>query len=213
MLIFDAVMADPQSLIRNALRFGHFFGLALGLGTATLMDFLIARFFVTRQINKSMLDLFSFCAHMVSLGLVILWITGIGFLAFYWHFDPENLTNPKIHAKIAIVGVLTLNGLIIHRTVLPFLLSQQGKRLFEDVAPMRAKLLLTTASISAVSWYCPLIIANLPQLNFVVPMFEILSAYAAILVTVLVCGHLFLGVIGTPREESSEPAGNQSHST
>ena len=41
-------------------------------------------------------------------GLLILWLTGLGFLWLYWQFEPELLGNPKIWAKVVIVMVLTV---------------------------------------------------------------------------------------------------------
>ncbi|PUB19174.1 hypothetical protein [Yoonia sediminilitoris] len=192
MYFFETVLSDPQALARNGLRLIHFVGLALGLGTATVLDLIVVRFFLGKTVRQSTLDVFAFCANVVSLGLLALWVSGIGFLIYYWHFDPINLTNGKIYAKIMIVLILTLNGYFIHATVLPFVKRQLGKTLFEGVSKSRQHLLITTAMVSAVSWYCPLIIANLPQLNFTVPVIQILAIYGALLAAVMVVAHVVL---------------------
>lgn len=198
MQTIDVLLADQQALLRSGLRFIHFFALCIGLGTATLLDMLIIRFFRSGTVSTQLLTFFTFGTHILTFGLFLLWASGVGFLAYYWHYSPELLANPKIHAKIAIVGILTLNGLILHLTVLPMLRRQEGKQLMEGLSRDQKQLMCATGITSGVSWYAPLVIANLPQLNFVVPMQEILTIYAIVLCGLLLASYFILIVSHTP---------------
>ena len=142
--------------------------------------------------TQQSMDMFEFLADLVSVGLKLLWVTGAGFLLFYWLNDPIKLSNEKVWAKIVIVSILTINGVFIHRTVIPFIQGQIGRTMLEGVSLRRKILFVTTGVISFVSWYGPLVVANLSQLNFQVPMVQILIVYAIVLLMVLSIAHMVL---------------------
>ena len=125
----------------------------------------------------------------MNVGLVLLWTTGIGFIVHYALFDPVKLQNEKIWAKLAIVWILSLNGLFIHAVVLPKIEAQIGKTLFGGMNRLQRSALLVSGSISAISWYVPLILAAFPQLNFSVPATTILLTYSALLVVSITATH------------------------
>lgn len=195
LLIWEAISADPQKLIRSILRLIHFIGLAIGLGTATLLDLMILKFFMATTVREQKFDVFAFCTRVVNIGLIMLWVSGIGFILYYWKYDPVLLTNEKIHAKIAIVCILTINGFFIHRIFLPFLETRLGRYLLEGVPLSRQHVLVTSAVISGVSWYTPLLIANLPQLNFSVPMMKIMGAYGLLMACAMLVAYVVLSVL------------------
>ncbi len=177
---------------RAVIRVFHFIGLSMGLGAATLLDLMIIRFFLGREMTQQTFEMFTFLSDLVSVGLKLLWATGLGFLLFYWFNDPVKLGNEKVWAKMVIVGILTINGWFIHRTIIPFMYGQIGRTMLEGV-PFRKKFVFVTMGmISFVSWYGPVIIANMPQLNFAVPMVQILIAYAIVLFSVMAIAHLVL---------------------
>ena len=96
-------------------------------------------------------------------------------------FDPAKITNPKVWAKMAIVGMLTLNGVFIHRAVLPLIRRGIGRTLFNGMSTAQRGVLLASGVVSGTSWYVPLLLGATPQLNFVVPAWAILAAYSALL--------------------------------
>jgi hypothetical protein len=176
--------SDPASWIRTALRVVHFCGLVLGVGAATLLDLIIARFVLMRGISKDHVHVIEFSSKVVTVGLGLLWISGVGFLIHYGFFEPAKLQNPKIWAKIAIVAVLSINGVLVHHFVLPRIRIQLGKRLLDDLSHSHCSLLLLAGTVSAISWYVPLMLGAIPQLNFVVPAEAILLSYALIVIAV-----------------------------
>lgn len=177
------VMLDP-AWIRTGLRVVHLCGLVLGVGSATLLDLIIARFILMRGISAEHVYIVDFSSKIVTIGLVLLWISGVGFLIHYGIFEPAKLQNPKIWAKIAIVAVLTINGFLVHHFVLPRLRDQVGKRLLDGLSSFDCSLVLLAGTVSVISWYVPMILGAIPQLNYVVPAEVILISYALLLVAV-----------------------------
>ncbi len=173
--------ADPPIAIKTGIRFVHFIGLALGLGGAVLLDLLMLRFFVRGKIIAETFGMFDFATKIVNLGLRLLWITGIGFLFLYALTNPELLTNPKVHAKLVVVIILTVNGYFIHTFILPGVKAQIGKTLFAGVSPVKRTIFITSGAISAISWFFPVALGAFPQLNFAVPALLILSFYLALI--------------------------------
>ena len=102
----------------------------------------------------------------------------------YGVVDPDKLQNPKIWAKIAIVVVLSLNGFLVHFFVLPRIRNQVGKRLLDGLSQFHCSLVLLAGTVSAISWYVPLMLGAIPQLNYVVPAEVILVSYALLLIAV-----------------------------
>ena len=176
--------SDPIAWVKTGLRVAHFCGLVLGVGAATLLDLIIARFVLMRGISTEHVHVIDFASKIVTVGLGLLWISGIGFLIHYGLFDPAKLQNPKIWAKIAIVAVLSINGVLVHYLVLPRIRSQVGQRLLDGLSHFHCSLLLLAGTVSAISWYVPLMLGAIPQLNFVVPAEVILISYALLLIAV-----------------------------
>ncbi len=168
---------DPANAYRTVIRFFHFIGLALGLGGATLLDLMVLRFFVRGRIVEETYQIFAFASKIVDIGLRILWITGISFLFLYALTNIELLTNPKVHAKLIIVSILTVNGFFIHTIILPTVRAQIGKSMFNGVSPARRTVFVMSGAISATSWYMPVALGAFPQLNFKVSAVDLLSIY------------------------------------
>ena len=176
-----AMSPDVLLVFKTGLRVTHFVALVVGLGAATLLDLIILRFLATKKVTRDHYHTVEFASRIVAVGLALLWASGVGFLVYYGMFDPEKLGNQKIWAKITIVGILTLNGVFIHRSVLPIIQRNVGRFLFEGLTQKQRGLLLATGVVSATSWYVPLLLGSIPQLNFVVPAWIIFAVYATLL--------------------------------
>ena len=172
---------DAVAALKVGLRVMHLVGLSLGLGGATLLELIVLRFLVLDTVLAEHCRIIAFSSRIVAVGLALLWISGLGLLLHYGLFEPERLGNPKLLAKVTIVAVLTLNGALLHRFVLPFTYARVGQRLLHGVGSTRRSLLLTTSVVSAVSWYGALLIGSIPQLNVAVPAWAILAAYGVAL--------------------------------
>ena len=180
-LYLALLSSDQASLLKTGIKLSHLVGIVVGLGAATVLDLMILRFVAAGKIAPEHASIIEFCSKVVTAGLLVLWVSGAAFLLHYYAFDPAKLSNEKVWAKIAIVGVLTLNGVFIHRAVLPLIRARVGQSLFEGMTVLQRSLLITFGVVSATSWYVPLLLGALPQLNFVVPATTILLAYAVVL--------------------------------
>ena len=143
----------------------HLLGVCFGLGGATMLDFWILRWMRWGRLPAEIARIFLFVSKVVSVGLGLLWISGLGFLAVYAFESPDKLANPKLWAKVAIVVVLTVNGLVIHALVLPGVLRDIGRPMLEGVSGVRTGVFLVSGAISGVSWYSAFALGLLREFN------------------------------------------------
>lgn len=173
-------LGDP-TFFKGGIRVVHFIGLALGLGTATFLDLMILRFMLRSNIHRSHAEAFEFGTKVVTAGLVMLWISGLGFLVYYWGFDPEKLGNPKIWAKMCIVGVLTANAVYLHKLVLPLVQMQVSRPLFSGLTLSQRVQMVVGGTTSVTAWYAPVALATIPQFNNSFPANQLWALFCALL--------------------------------
>jgi hypothetical protein len=157
----------------------HLMGLIMGLGGAVLLDITILTRGIIRPVSKYTIHQTEVLSRIVSLGLAALWATGIGLIWLNLADKPEYLTNQKLWAKIAIVVILTLNGVVIHNRVIPLLKQKLGQRLFDGVEISQMAVLTGIGAISFTSWITPFVLGKASELNYVTPMSTILVCYFA----------------------------------
>lgn len=131
----------------------HLLGLCFGLGGATMLDFWIVRWMRWGRLPLEVARTFHFISGAVAIGLGLLWVSGIGFLALYGMESPEKIENPKLWAKIVVVSILTINGIIIHMLVLPAVLRDVSRPLLDGVSRNMTAIFIASGAVSAVSWY------------------------------------------------------------
>lgn len=180
-MTLTSLLAEP-TFLKGGIRIVHFIGLALGLGTATFLDLMMLRFMVLAKIRRSHAEAFEFGTKVVTAGLVMLWISGLAFLAYYWAFDPEKLANPKIWAKVSVVGVLTVNAVFLHKVVLPVVEQQVSRTLFGGLSAYQRILMVVGGTTSVTSWYVPVALGAIPQFNNSLPADQLWAMFCALLV-------------------------------
>lgn len=163
--------------LKTVFLLGHLAGLALGLGGVTVLDLYLLRFLRGASVRAADLDLVRFVARLVSFGLVLLWASGLGFIAEYWVTSPHLLMNGKLQAKILIVLLLTANGLLLHAQVLPMFARSLGRGLLEGLTRRHRILALGCAAISVTGWYAAFFLGALRELNFAAPPVVFLATY------------------------------------
>jgi hypothetical protein len=159
----------------------HLLGFAFGVGASTVLDIRMLRLLCGRPVNEQDLAFASVLSAFVRTGLLALWVSGLGFLLRAWYVAPELLANPKLHAKIVIVLVLTLNGILIEMLALRLLSRQSGRCLFDGVSAARQALVLSLGVVSATSWYAAGLLGIVRELNFGPSAAVILLGYGALL--------------------------------
>ncbi|WPN56350.1 hypothetical protein [Pseudomonas sp. P9_31] len=124
-------------------------------------------------------------AHMKSLqksvivALIALWVTGAAVIGIdYLEKGMSYFMNPKLHAKVIIVMLLTYNGILLHRLVLPAL-QKAGSLL--DLGFSARMLALFCGSLSAVSWMYAAMLGVGRPLAWKYSLFELLMAYPVLI--------------------------------
>lgn len=157
----------------------HLVGLSFGLGGATMLDFWILRWMRWGSLPGEIARIFLFVSKVVSVGLGLLWLSGLGFLAVYALESPEKFDNPKLWAKIVVVLALTINGLVIHAVVLPGVLRDIGRPMLDGVSGVRTGIFLVSGAVSGVSWYTAFALGLMRELNGRVPAGLLLALWVA----------------------------------
>jgi hypothetical protein len=116
----------------------------------------------------------------VSRALLVLWITGLGIIALDvslkgWAY----LGNPKLQAKIAIVCLMTMNGCVLHKYVLP-LMQKAGSLL--NLSFNQCMSATFAGALSGVSWFYAAMLGIGRPLNWKYSLLEILAAYPVLIV-------------------------------
>ena len=159
----------------------HLMGVAFGIGASTILDLRTVRLLYGRPVTEQDLAFAGALSAFVRIGLVLLVISGLGLLLWLWLTDPDLLANPKLHAKLTIVAMLTLNGCLIEAVALPLLRSQCGRPLFDGVSYRTQVAVLAMGVVSATSWYLPFLLGIARELNFGPSALTILTAYLGLL--------------------------------
>jgi hypothetical protein len=95
----------------------HFVGLTLSVGSLLIFHLRFATYLAGRRANRFDTLLVERFAPAVKLGLVLLWSSGLGLLVESAVDAPYRLADPKLHAKILIVVILTINGILVEKLV------------------------------------------------------------------------------------------------
>lgn len=183
----------------------HLLGCVFGVGASTILDLRVVSLLGGRRVSGQDLAFVRLLSLFTRIGLLLLWLSGLCFLSRYWFSAPELLTNPKLHAKVAIVLTLTLNGLLVELFALPFLVRQRGRALFDGL-PVQAQVgALIVGVVSATGWYGAFALGLLREWNFVVPATTILTGYS-VLVTAGCCAVILARqVLYSPRSSRHHP--------
>jgi hypothetical protein len=138
-------------LVRMAVVFSHLIACCVAIGLVLTSDVAMVRQMLQGDpragLGQSHLEELQ---RTVARALGALWITG---LALVW-FDAvvqgaHVLANPKLHAKILVVVLLTINGLVLHEHVLPWM-TRSGSVL--RLSFWQSMLTLLSGAASGVSW-------------------------------------------------------------
>lgn len=173
----------------------HLLGLVLGFGAAIFLDLYLLRYVYFKTVEPHTHELAEFGGKLVTLGLMLLWISGLGFLMLYWQETPEKLSNPKILAKVTIVFMLTLNGFALHYGPLARIKESEGRYLFDGFSQMTRVLTLLIGAVSFVSWSMAMMLGLTKEFNNVIPAEVFLGGYYLAIVTVFLAMSVITSVM------------------
>jgi hypothetical protein len=164
---------------RLALVYTHLIACCIALGAILTSDIaMLARIFQGRDDEPD--THMQFLKSAVSIALVVLWGTG---LFFVWQDSTSSgfahtLANPKLQGKIIVVTLLTLNGLVLHYSVLP-MLSKAGSIL--KLNPGQRLWAIWSGALSGVSWMYAAFLGIARPLAWKCPLQHLLLAYPFLL--------------------------------
>lgn len=203
-----SVTSHPPTMVKSSLLLLHVAGLVAGLGSAFLIDLYFLRYFYRHCVGPEAVSLLTLGGWLVAFGLLLLWISGIGFLAFYWLYDPSKLANPKIWAKVTVVLALTINGFYIHTVLQPLFRRFTGRPLLLGAPPGDALVLLIPGILSASAWLFAMSLGLIRELNFTISSERLIWAYIALFAAMLAAALLFHSLQRSP---NSKRASRHSH--
>ena len=116
----------------------------------------------------------------VSSALAALWVTGVLIVAVDasekgWVY----FGNPNLQAKIGLVTLLTINGVLLHRTVLPLMLKAGSLLKMKFKHRMLA---MFAGTVSAVTWFYAALMGVGRPLSWKYSLVELLAAYPVLIV-------------------------------
>lgn len=139
----------------------HLFGFAIGLGGATIADFLFFKFLKDFKITINEKNILSFLSKIIFTGLFILYLSGIALVLS----DPNKFLNSsKFLTKAFIVVVITINGIVLHKVITPKLIKIDWKQGLNASNRKYRKLAFACGSISIISWYSAFILGTLKSI-------------------------------------------------
>lgn len=165
----------------------HVVSMALGLGAATLSDVFFFRFLKDGRISEFESSVLSTLSEFIWLALGFILLTG--FALFVPHAG-ELLALPKFLAKMAVVGVIMINGAMLNLYIAPKLvkISFGEQHHHKQGELMRARrLAFALGSVSIISWYSAFVLGMLPG-DIAYTLFDFLKLYALLLVAGVAIG-------------------------
>lgn len=170
-------------------------GVVLGFGGAIITDLLFIKFLGNLKVSNSELNILRTMSKVIWLGIFIIVTSG----ALLFLSDPEGYLNtPKFLAKMVIVLIIILNGLVLNFIVTPNLRKINfGKFKNSKERKMRSlrKLAFASGSISAVSWWSAFILGSLSSLPLTLN--SILLIYFSVLSVAIISSQVFGSLVSS----------------
>jgi hypothetical protein len=137
-------------LIRMGIVYVHLLACCIAIGTVIMSDLQLVKELVFEGRDTMDPDHLHGLHRTLVWTLLALWVTGTALVGFdVWTKGAQTLLNPKLQAKVAVVVLLTLNGVALKRHVLPAL-QKAGSLLRLQLGPRMLSLFV--GAVSAASW-------------------------------------------------------------
>ncbi|NNU44683.1 hypothetical protein [Ramlibacter montanisoli] len=177
-------MHIPQEILefgRLGLVFFHLLACCVAIGLVLKSDFTLVRSLLKPDAaaDRAHMGEMDALQATVTRALAALWATGAAIVALDavttggWQY----FANPKIQAKIVMVSLLTLNGMVLHNLVLPSM-----KRVGSILNLSFSQTVLATfaGTVSGVSWLYAALLGVGRPLSWKYSLVELMAAYPAL---------------------------------
>ena len=179
---------------------GHVLGVVLGMGSAFVADVLLPRFAKKGSFAESDVATVRIVSAMVWAGLGVIVIAGG--IIFLQDMD-RYLASDKFAAKMTVVAVLILNGVVFHFVHLPILARSVGLPFSQSAEFMRNRAyLVASGAISIVSWLFAFLLGSLGRGAY--DYWDIMGWYGAVLLAALIVS-FFMTDRGFPAAPTTPP--------
>lgn len=167
----------------------HAFVAAVGVGATTVTDVLFFKFLKDYRISSEEVSIMNTLSRVLWIAIFMLILTGVGFVYLDY---PGIFENTKFVAKIFVVGIIFVNGLVLNFVISPKLMNisfgEPHHYLPGELHHMR-KLSFASGAISIVSWYTAFLLGSIRSMPF--STIEILSAYMVVVVFAVAGSQIF----------------------
>ena len=115
----------PRTLVfKLLLLFAHLLGMSLALGAIVATDIRLLGKLADDRVRIAPPN--PFVMRLITVALLLLYVTGIAMVGIGLHDEPDYLSNPKLQAKLILVALLSVNALVLHHWTFPGL--ARGRR-------------------------------------------------------------------------------------
>ena len=175
-------MPVAQTLVTELARMGiiyvHLIACCVAIGLVLTSDFAMVRQLYRGEAPTDSRHLATL-QTTVATAVIALWISGAAVVLLDasrkgWDY----FANPKLQAKIAIVVLLTLNGVVLHRRVLPWL--QKAGSLLK-LSFSQSLLAIFAGAVSGVSWFYAALLGVGKPLSWRYSLVELMAAYPVLI--------------------------------
>ncbi len=104
-------------MLKLLLLFAHLLGTSLALGAIVATDLRLLGKLADPRVRIAPPN--PFVMRLISLALLLLYVTGGALIGLGLGDDPQTLNNPKLQAKLILVAVLSVNAWVLHCYTFP----------------------------------------------------------------------------------------------
>lgn len=184
-------------MLSMALVFVHLLAASMALGAIVATDLRLLSKLAQDRIRIAPPN--AFVARIVTVGLALLWTSGLAIVALGTLANPDYLANPKLQAKIGLVVLLTVNAFALHRITFPRL--AKGRRVARwGVGDWLA--VAVPVALSNTLWLFAAFLGIARAWNHTVPLADVLGVAFGVYVVVQLGVFAILGVAGSAFDES-----------
>ncbi len=177
------------SVFKLIILFAHLLGTSLALGAIVATDIRLLGKLADERVRIAPPN--AFVMRLITVALILLYVTGACLVWLGWTAGPEYLNNPKLQGKLIFVLLLSLNALVLHRFTFPGLVS--ARRVARWKLRDFLRVAVPVALSNALWMYCAFLGIARPW-NHTVSLSFVLGTGAAVFMLALagVCGLLLL---------------------
>ncbi len=172
----------------------HALAASLGVGTVIVTDVFFMKFLKDYKISASEADILDTLSQVVWFALGMLILTGVG---LFLPTSAEYLIKTKFVAKIVILGVVLVNGVLLNLLIAPKLVKisfgEEPQDYPHELHHLR-KFAFAFGAVSMVSWICTFILGSLRSLP--ISVMGILGIYLFLVLCAVVGSQIFEHKLG-----------------